>query len=307
MEVKQIHKLLSGKALTFGVFIILAFLARVSAGITIYEYISWIVFIVQLCTAFLLVWINNKYQIVKKRTFLPAALFMLFTASNPVLYDNIKGTVSALIMTICLAFAFKSYHKPNSQINSFNIALILTVGSAFCLRPLLFFIPLFWIGFRWFKSLNSRTFFASLLGVFTVYLFLFAWCIYRNDWDFFYDKIPHFREMISINWIKLQWYNWVVVAYIILLLLLPAVNIFVSGLSEKIRTTLFIEFLYLLAVTLFIFICLFDSMVDNVQPVIYLSIAFISGFYFAINESKLAIYLLIFTILFFIAIYICRY
>jgi len=306
MEIKQVHKLLSGGILTFPISIVLAFLARIFYGISIYEYESWLVFGIQTGIAFLLLRINYEYQIIKKRTFLPAAFFMLFTASNPVLYSNKEGSVSALIMCLCLVLAFKSYHHSKSQLNSFNIALLLTVGSVCCWRPLLLFIPLFWIGFKWFRSLNIRTFFASILGILTVYLFLYAWSLFNNDLNFFYGKIPYDKTMFLVKLIELQWYDWIVVAFFICLLILSAIEIFVLGLSEKIRTTFFFKFLYLLVVALFVFTCFFDSMVNDIQTIIYLSIAFISGFYFAINESKLATYLLIFTILFFAVSYVVR-
>ena len=293
--------------LTFPVFVVLAFFARILDGVTFDRYEPWIVFALQVGIAVLLVLISYEYQIIRKKTFLPAIFFMIFTASNPVLYDNIEGAVSAFAMVLCVIISFKNYHNPKSQTASFNIALILTVGSVFCWPPLIFFIPLFWVGFWLFRALNTRSFFASLIGIFTIYLLLFAWCVYRNNLNFFYEKLPLFNDITSVEWIELQWYNWVVIVFFVFLLLLSAINIFVLGFSEKIRTTLFFKFLYLLTVTLFVFACLFDSFVNAIQTSIYFSIAFISGFYFAMNDkNKLVTYLLIFTILFFITSYVLR-
>ena len=307
MDIKQIHKILSGEIFTFLAFILLAFLARIFAGVTFHEYIPWIVFVIQTGIAVLLVRISYEYQIIRKKTSLPAVFFMLFTASNPVLYNNWVGTVSAFAMVLCLIISFKNYHNKESQASSFNIALILTTGSIFCWQPLLFFIPLFWIGFGWFRAFKVRAFFASLLGICTVYLFLFAWCLYRNDRNYFFEKLPQVNGIFSVTWIELQWFNWIAVIFFTFLLILSAIDIFVLGSSEKIRTTLFFRFLYLLAAVLFAFACFFDFMVDDIQTSIYLSIAFISGFYFAMNDhNKLVTYLLIFTILFFITSYILR-
>jgi len=306
MEIKQIHKAFSGIFL-FLVFVLLAFFARIFAGIPLHEYRIWSVFAMQVGIAVLLVLISYEFQIIRKKTFLPAILFMLFTASNPVLYDNSKATISALAMVVCLIISFKNYHNLHSQSGSFNIALILTAGNVLCCRPLLYFIPLFWIGFWWFRSFNVRAFFASLLGICTVYLFLISWCVFSNDWSYLFDVLPPFKEIIPVDWIVLEWYNWAVVAFFVLLLILSAIDIFITGFSEKIRTTLFFKFLYLLTIVLFIFICFFDSSVNNIQTIIYFSIAFISGFYFAMNEDKkLVTFLLIFTVLFFITSYIFR-
>ena len=307
MSIKQIHKILSGEILTFSVFIVLAFLARIFAGITFDNYEPWVIFILQTGIAILLVLISYEYQIIRGKTFLPATFFMIFTASNPMLYNILIGTVSAFAMVLCVIISFKNYHNPKSQTDSFYIALILTVGSVFCWPPLIFFIPLFWVGFWLFRALNVRSFFASLIGIFTIYLLLHTWSVYNNDLNYFFDRLPLFKEIISVDWIKLQWYDWTVVVFFVLLLLLSAIDIFILGFSEKIRTTLFFKFLYLLAVTLFIFACFFDSLVNEIQTSIYFSIALISGFYFAMNDkNKLATYLLIFTILFFITSYVFR-
>ncbi|MDR0232968.1 MAG: hypothetical protein LBI82_12765 [Dysgonamonadaceae bacterium] len=307
MSIKQIHKILTDRVFIFPVIIVLAFFARIFAGVTFNEYKPWLVFIIQIGIAVLLALISYEYQIIKKKTFLPAALFLLFTASNPILYNNLKPTISAFAMVLCLLISFKNYHNHHSQIGSFNIALILTIGSVLCKWPLLLFIPMFWVGFVWFRAFNARSFFASLLGIFTVYLFLFAWSVYSKDLNFFVERLPYFKGIISVDWIELQWYDWAVVVYLVLLLLLAAVNIFVSGFSEKVRTTLFFKFLYLFVAVLFAFICFFDFMVNEIQTSIYFAIAFISGFYFAMNENnKLVTYLLIFTFLFFITSYIFR-
>ena len=306
MEIKQAHKILSGGVLTFPMSIVLALLARIFYGTAFFDYESWIVFVLQAGIAFLLIRINHEYQIIKRRTFLPATFFMLLTASNPVLYDNTNGTISAFVMILCIILSFKSYHSPRSQANSFNIALILTIASAFCWQPLLFFIPLFWVGFWWFRAFNARTFFASVLGILTVYLFLFTWYLYDDNLICFLETLPQVEQGFSVVWIDLQWYDWIAVIFYVFLLILSAINIFGLGVSEKIRTTLFFKFLYLLAGVLFVFACFFDSMINDTQTIIYLSIAFISGFYFAINESKFTSYLLIFTMLFFIASYVCR-
>lgn len=310
MTIKQFHKILSGGVLTFPALIVMAFFARIFAGITFQEYIPWIVFIIQIGIAVLLMRISYEYQIIKKRTSLPATFFILFTASNPALYNNLESCISALIMVLCIVISFKNYHNPESQISSFNIALILTIGSAFCWRPLLFFIPLFWIGFNWFKALNVRSFFASLLGILTVYLFLLAWIVYNYNDDFlscFLERLPQFKKMVSVEWIELQWHDWAVVIFLALLLLLSAIDIFITGFSEKIRTTLYFKFLFLLVVVSFAFSCIFDFTVNDIQAIIYLAIAFISGYYFAMNNhNQLVTYLLIFTFLFFITSYIFR-
>lgn len=307
MDSRQIHKTLFGRLPSFLLFILLALFARLFAGVTGDVYKFWITFAIQIGIAVSLVLISYEYQLIKKRTFLPAILFLIFTTSNPVLYDNLEGAISAFAMILCVGITFKNYHNPKSQTDSLNIALILTTGSVFCWQPLIFFIPLFWIGLWWFRAFNARSFFASLLGISTVCLFLFSWCLYIDDFNYFSDKILYMKEVFSVEWIVLQWYDWIVTAFFVVLSLLSAMNIFLSGFSEKVKTTLFFKFLYLLLVVLFAFTCFFDPIVNNIQDIVYFVIALISGFYFSMNDNNKRInFLLILTIVFMITSYILR-
>ncbi len=305
MDIKQIHKLLTGGYLVLPVFILLAFLSRVFAGITFHDYISWIVLAIQIGIAFLLLQINHEFRVIEKRTFLPATFFLLFTASNPALYENLQSNISALAIVLCLIPVLKNYHNNQSQASSFNIALILTSVSIFCWQPLLFFIPLFWIGFQWFRCFNVRVFFASILGILTVYLFLSAWCLYNNDWTMFYNQLSQIGEVFSIQLIELHWLDWVVGAFIVILLIISAIDIFMTGFSEKVRTTLFFKFLYLLIIVSFILACFLNSVINDIQVTTSALISFITGYYFTMSDNnKWATYLLLFTILFFVWYYV---
>lgn len=304
MSVKQVHRILSGKYLVFLLFILLAFFARILAGVTSREYIPWIVLVIQVGISVLILHINHEYRIIEKRTFVPAILFLLTTASNTALYNNLQGNISALAILLCLSFILKNYHQSQSQVSSFNIALILTLVSVFCRQALILYVPLFWIGFQWFRSFNARTFFASILGITTVYLFLFAWYLYNSDWESFQEKFLQLKEIFTVNWIEVQWADWVAGAFIVFLLILSAVDIFMLGFSEKIRTTLFFKFLYLLFIVSSVLACFFHSVSGDIQIINSIFISFLVGYYFTMSNNKWVAYLFIFTILFFVVFYI---
>ncbi|MCL2650631.1 MAG: hypothetical protein FWD60_06355 [Candidatus Azobacteroides sp.] len=304
---KQIHRTLVSNRLIALLCIVLIFLGRIFAGATFYQYITWLVFVIQLGIIFLLLRINYVHRIIVKKTVLPVVFFLLLTASYPSLYNNLEGNISAFLFVLCLALTLKNYHNPKSQPDSFNIALILTLGSMLIWRPLLFFIPLFWIGFYRFRALNGKSFAASLLGIFIVYLFLSAWCLHINDWSLFFNNLPQFDKTFNIRWIEIRWYDWVLDGFLLFLLIMTATQIFASGISEKIKTISFFKYLYIIIVVLFVLAIFFDQAVYNIQCIIYIPVAFIIGYYFTmLDNNKWVTYLFLFTILLFIGNYIYR-
>ena len=305
LDLRRIHRVLTSSSWIVPVFVLWAFFARIIAGVTFYEYLPWVVFAIQVIIAVLLMRINHEYRLIERRCVFPATFFLMFTASDPNLYSNLAGNISALLVVVCLVVAFKNYHNTKSQTSLFNIALILTLGSLFCWTPLLFFIPLFWIGFQWFRSFNIRSFFASLLGVLIVYLFLSAWCLYLNDWTLFFDEIYRIGEIFEIHWLRLQWFDWILWTYIILLMVISAVNIFVSGFSGKVKITLFFKFIYLIAIASMVLAFFFYAITDDIRSVIGVLLAFIAGYYFTmLDNNKWITYQIFFTILLFVAYYV---
>ncbi|MFQ6927819.1 MAG: hypothetical protein ACLRS8_06890 [Parabacteroides merdae] len=58
---------------------------------------------------------------------------------------------------------------------------------------------MFWLGMYNFRSLTSRTFIASLLGVATVYWFLLGWCVWQRDFTLF--NVPSRRfSKVRASW-----------------------------------------------------------------------------------------------------------
>ena len=307
INLRKIHKVLVGGQYMILLYIALAFLGRIFAGITFQEYIPWVVFVMQTGIAILLLYVNYECKIIIKKTVLPAAFFLLATAFNPDLYNDVTGCIVALIFIVCLILTLRSYHNDKSQTASFYVALIFTAGSVFCWTPFLFFIPLFWIGFYWLRAFNRKSFLASLIGIFTVYLFLTAWCLYLNDWDLLEANFLSIGNFFEVRWIELPWIDWLLFVAVVALLVVVAIKIFVSGFSEKVRTSLIFQFFYFITIALFILSCLFFSEMYHVLLIFDMIISYVIGYYFATSENnKWATYLLLFTILSFIIVYMLR-
>lgn len=102
---------------------------------------------------------------------------------------------------------FTTYHDPEAREKAYSAALLIGIGSLLWVH-LLWFLPLFWLGMYNFRSLTSRTFIASLLGVATVYWFLLGWCVWQRDFTLFnvpFSTLFKVRLLATDGIVLLDW------------------------------------------------------------------------------------------------------
>ncbi len=157
--------------------------------------------------AFIIGQLNNKYTIIRTRSFLPVLFFVLLIASW---HDTHIIVISHLALTfILLAFfaIFDVYRNRNASEQSFLSSLLIATASIF-IEPLVLYIPLIWIGLILFYSLSFRNLLASILGMLTPWVLFVAVKFYYQpdlEWihtigDSFEFGVPvlgrHLNELI---------------------------------------------------------------------------------------------------------------
>jgi hypothetical protein len=239
--------------------------------------------VIQIAIASFLLLLNNIFSVIRRRTLLPALFYLILAGWDPIFNYDLSGIVALLIM-VNYFFLFSAYQKPDSQLNALNISLILVLGSFF--RPqLLLFFPISWVGFYWFRSFNLRVFLASLTGIIAVYLIIFAWSIYRDDWRVFLAALPKPEEVFYASELHLSNYEWIGFGIIFLVLIFAGLNLFVLSISEKVRTVSFLKYMY---VSSFIFLLL--ALVQNEyrscwESIAYIPVSLILAHYFTLTNK----------------------
>ncbi|MDR2621926.1 MAG: hypothetical protein LBC48_05010 [Dysgonamonadaceae bacterium] len=253
-----------------------------------------VITLIQVGIALFLLQLNNIFSIIRHRTLLPALFYLLLAGCNPVSNLDWKSGLVVLLMMVNYLFLFHAYQKPNSQLNALNISLILVLGSF--LRPqLLLFFPVFWFGFYWFRSFNLRVFLASLIGIIIVYLIIFAWSIYQDDWQMFLLYLPKPEEIFFVYEPNLSNYELVNLGTVLFVYIFAGYNLYVSGISERIRTVSLLKYMYI-----FSFLILFMAFVQPEyrsfwELIAYISIAMVLAHYFTLtNKLSIKILMLIF-------------
>ncbi len=303
MNYTKIHNELVNGRLTIPVSILVVLLLRLLAGVKYDDWVAWGIFFMHVLIGILFMRINHSYPIIEKRTIMPSVFFLLFTGTNPFVYYDLKENLICVGMVLCVVSALNAYQNRNSQIDSFNISLILSIIGIFSF-PFLLFIPFFWYVFYKFKSLNFRSFFASFAGILTVCMFLVAWCVYKDDFSFFMAKVREAEGLLlSVESIHLSLSYCIYIGFIFVLLIISKIHAYLAKSSEKIRTNAYLQYLYLMSILVLIFSVLFDKEITRWMLILYIPVTLLAARYFTLTTSKFSAYLLLFVFCFFLGMY----
>jgi hypothetical protein len=307
MNIEKIQKLfLSSKLLLFTV--VFAFIA-----VRLYpmdnqwnDLFLWGSLAIQLLIAFFLLHLNHTFNIIQIRTFLPSLFYLLLIGSNPIYYNEFKGSIATLCYVLCYYFVFSSYQNPKSQANALNISLLLVVGSLFW-APLLFVFPVIWLGFYRFQCLNARVFFANLTGFVIVYLFIFTYSLYQKDEQLFLSLLPQLDALFVFYQPDFTVLEWITAGLIFAVYLVIGFFLFIYSISERLWTISILRYFYLSAFVIFIFFFMQSEYKSSWGLIINISVAFLAGHFFSRSNQRVVQWLLLLFFLFFIGTGIVRH
>ncbi|GHT30083.1 hypothetical protein AGMMS49574_08710 [Bacteroidia bacterium] len=191
--------------------------------------------------AFLIHRANYMLIIIREKTFMPFLFYFLFISSNA----NFIPLTSASLSIFCLILSFYQlftvYHDPLAIGKMFNAAFFIGIGSLLWVH-VLWFLPLFWWGMYYFKSMSIRTFGASICGLATIYWFLLGWCVWQHDFTPF--SLP-FGSLFKVSFpdlIAMWLVDWLSILFVLFLALMAMGNILLHEYDDNLRTRQFLFF-----------------------------------------------------------------
>lgn len=118
---------------------------------------------------FLMVHFNTTVFFINERTFLPAVLYLFFSALFPQ-YQVLNPVLpAAIFMLLAIMRIMDSYRKPGIAYNFFDAGILIGIGSLFYAN-LIWFGLLAFIGIAILRTGNIKEIAVSLLGLITPYL-----------------------------------------------------------------------------------------------------------------------------------------
>lgn len=197
--------------------------------------------------AFLLQRMNYVLMLIRENSRLPFLVYVLAISTNPDFFPLKSTSLGVFCLIFALYQLFSSYRDPNAREKAYLSALFIGLGSLLWVH-LLWFLPLFWIGMFQLRCLSLRTFLASLLGVGTIYWFLFGLCFWTGDYTQFIVSFSHLFEVrfLAADGIVLR--DWIHLFYMAFLTILAFLNIWANRWDNSLRSREYLTFLIAMSV-----------------------------------------------------------
>ena len=237
-----------------------------------------------LLNAFLLAQINNRFTIIRTRTFLPIFIFLLLMSSWNETHI-VNGSHFSLTLIIFSLYHFLNmYRDPKASEMAFMGSMFIGVASLI-INPLIFLIPVFWIGFVFFQSFSIRTFLATILGI------LAPWVIYLSIFYFFNQQVE-FSQLLNANFnlgignLTLVLPRMIYIAGIIIIMTICIYGMYSMTNSDAIRTRNNLNFLLLLFISVLILSFVFRNQLPSFLPILALLYAMIVSHPFSLKTTN---------------------
>lgn len=126
-----------------------------------------------LLNAFLIAQLNNRFTIIRNRTFIPVFVFLMLMSVAGQTHQLPGAHFALTLLLIALFVFFNMFRDKQASEQAFLGSLLIATGSLF-IEPILLFLAVCWIGMIRFGSFSLRTFLASVFGGLVPWIFYFV-------------------------------------------------------------------------------------------------------------------------------------
>ncbi len=126
-------------------------------------------FLIVSVMVFLLTYFNTSVFFINERTFLPAFIYVLFSAIFPKCQVLNPILPAALFLMLAMIRIMETYRKPGTAFNFFDAGILISIGSLFYINVIWFGLLVI-IGIALLRTGNIKEIAISVLGLVTPYL-----------------------------------------------------------------------------------------------------------------------------------------
>ena len=221
-----------------------------------------------LLNAFLLAQINNRFTIIRTRTFLPILIFLILLSSWNDTHIVNGSHLSLTLFILSLYYFFSMARNRNASESAFMGSFLISVSSIL-INPLIFIIPVCWIGFMMFQSFSLRTFLSSIFGTLSPWiLYLALRFILNPNFDFVHAFV--INPSIDLSFSTWSLLNLIYGGLISLIIIISIAGLYSMTHGDAINTRNKLNFLVLLLFSLFVLSFIFINQYISFLPIIAL-------------------------------------
>ncbi|MEI7502511.1 MAG: hypothetical protein WCJ61_04435 [Paludibacter sp.] len=237
-----------------------------------------------LLNAYLLAQLNNKFTLIRTRTFLPILIFLLLTGTWNDTHIVNGSHVALTLFILSLFYFFEMYRNKKGAEQSFMGSLLLSIASLL-INPLLFLIPVFWIGFIMFQSFSMRTLLASIFGAITPWIFyLSAYYIFQPSFNF--QTLITSNLIVGINIATFSLPKLIYFPLLVIIMIINLVGMYSYAHGDVIHTRIKLNFFVFLLISILVITSIFNLQIASFLPIIALVYSILVSHSFTLKQNN---------------------
>lgn len=245
--------------------------------------LSLVSLLITLFNAFLIVQINNRFTIIRTRSFIPVFIF-LTVMSVVTNVHQLPGSHLALTFLLAALFVFfDMFRNRLASEQAFLGSLLVSTGSLF-IAPVILFLPVCWIGFAQFKSLSIRTFLASVIGGLVPWIFYFSTRLYiETDYQWINFLAADFQTGFNLS--ELPLIELIYLALMSAYITTGLVGLFSNLHGDSLQSRAYLNFLVMLLMFSFLFSIVFINEYLAFIPFVVMLFSFLLAHPFTLKPN----------------------
>lgn len=256
-------------------------------------------------TAYLLLELNNRNALIRIRSRLTTALYLVLTACNPILhpYKDIEWVV--VCVTIAYYLLFMSYQKTKASGYIFHAFTFIGIGCLF-FPQLIFFVPFYYLAMIiQLRSFTLRSLLASILGMILPFWLKIGWEFYQDGPRNISMNLKEFCYVSHPNLSFLNEHQWVTFGLIALFSLIAILHYTRTNFNDKIRTRMLLYVIIIQEFVITAFLLLQPQHYDVLIHLLIMNSSPLIAHYFTLTNSRTTniIFIIFISLLIFITIY----
>lgn len=239
--------------------------------------------LITLFNAFLIVQINNRFTIIRTRSFIPVFIF-LTVMSVVTSVHQLPGSHLALTFLLAALFVFfDMFRNRQASEQAFLGSLLVSAGSLF-IAPAVLFLPVCWIGLAQFKSLSIRTFLASIIGGLVPWIFYFSFRLYfETDYQWINSLVSDFQP--GFNLLDLPLIEQIYMALMTVYIITGLVGLISNLHGDSLQSRAYLNFLVMLMLFSFFFSVVFINEYLAFIPFVVMLFSFLLAHPFTLKPN----------------------
>lgn len=239
---------------------------------------------------YLIMELNNRYNIIRTRTHMASAVFVLLASCSVFLHSVQPYAVVAVLLLLFYHCLFPTYQQYNAVGWIFNAFMVYGVALLF-FPPLLYLFPFLLVAMFLLQSLTLRTFFAMLIGIIAPFWFVGAYEIVFGDAYALAEMFTGLFVKPDFDYSVIDRYQWICLGVIAFELIISWAHYLHNIFFDKIKTRVLFAILMTNVFAMLVFIGLYPIYFNVWFAVLLLNASPMIAHNMALNSSKICVYL----------------